>query len=402
MELTMRQKQAVTRRLAQEYQKARKKRKGQLLDTVVHLTGYQRSYAARLLRQRSQPLPPRPRSRHKPPRYDREVFRALGQIWVICDGICGKRLAPYLPEIIPVLERCGELTRSAAVRQKLLQISAATIDRLLAPLRQRYQLRARSTTKPGTLLKHQIPIRTFSEWTEGRPGFAEVDLVSHDGGRPGPDVIQTLDLTDVCSGWTETRAVQNKAQVWVFAALQQIRARLPFPLLGIDSDNGSEFINAQLLRFCEQSRITFTRSRPYRKNDSCFVEQKNYSVVRRAVGYARYETPEELQGLNELYEDLRLYTNYFQPVMKLLEKRRVGSRVQKRYDQAKTPYRRLLESPHLSPAAKRRLEAEYGRLNPAELKRQMERLEARLSELGRCKRAVRSQEERKDLEYILT
>lgn len=402
MELTMRQKQAVTRRLAQEYQKASKKRKGQLLDALVQLTGYQRCYAARVLRQRSRPLPPRPRTRNRPPKYDREVFRALGQIWVICDGICGKRLAPYLPEILPVLERCGELTLTAEIRQKLLQISAATIDRLLAPVRKRYQLRPRATTKPGTLLKHQIPIRTFSDWDEARPGFVEVDLVSHDGGIPGPEVIHTLDLTDVHSGWTETRAVKNKAQVWVFAALQQIRARLPFPLLGIDSDNGSEFINDQLRRFCEQQRITFTRSRPYRKNDSCFVEQKNYSVVRRAVGYARYDTPQELEVLNELYEHLRLYTNYFQPVMKLVEKRRISSRVKKRHDRARTPYQRLRESPHLSPAAKRRLEAEYGRLNPVELKRQIERLEGRLSELGQRKRAVRCLEERKELEYILT
>lgn len=355
MELTMRQKQAVTRRLAQEYQRASKERKGQLLDTLVQLTSYSRSYAARALRQRCRPLPPR--TRHKPRTYDREVLRALGQIWVwvTCDGLCGKRLAPYLPEILPVLERCGELKITAQVRQKLLTISAATIDRLLAPVKRRYQLRPRAATNPGTWLKHQIPIRTFSDWDEARPGFVEVDLVSHDGGTPGPDVIQTLDLTDVHSGWTETRAVKNKAQVWVFEALQQLRARLPFPLLGLDSDNGSEFINDQLLRFCEQQRLTFTRSRPYRKNDSCFVEQKNYSVVRRAVGYARYDTPEELQALNELYEVLRLYTNYFQPVMKLIEKRRVGSRVQKRYDRAKTPYQRLLESPQL--------EEEYRRLN---------------------------------------
>jgi len=402
MELTMRQRQAVTRRLAQEYQKAHKKRKGQILDTLVQLTGYQRSYAARVLRQALHPRPPRPGKRRRSVIYDREVFRALAQIWVICDGICGKRLAPYLPEIIPVLERCGELSLTSEVRQKLLQISAATIDRLLAPVRQRYQLRPRTTTKPGTLLKHQIPIRTFSDWDEARPGFVEVDLVSHDGGIPGPDVIQTLDLTDVASGWTETQAVQNKAQVWVFAALQQIQARLPFKLLGLDSDNGSEFINDQLRRFCQEQKITFTRSRPYRKNDSCFVEQKNYSVVRRAVGYARYDRSEELQVLNELYSYLRLYTNYFQPVMKLVEKKRVGSRVQKRYDRAKTPYQRLRESPQLEEAAKRRLEAEYAQLNPAELQRQLERLAGRLSELGRRKRAVRAPEERRDLEYIFS
>ncbi|MCL6534376.1 MAG: DDE-type integrase/transposase/recombinase [Armatimonadetes bacterium] len=402
MELTMRQRQAVTRHLAQEYQKAGKKRKGQLLDALIQLTGYRRSYAARVLRQALQPCPRRPSKRRKSAIYDHQVLRALGRVWAICDGICGKRLAPFLPEIIPVLERFGELSLTGEVRQKLMTISAATIDRLLAPVRKRYQLRPRTTAKPGTLLKHQIPIRTFSDWDEARPGFVEVDLVSHDGGTPGPDVIQTLDLTDVASGWTETQAVKNKAQVWVFEALQQICARLPFKLLGLDSDNGSEFINDQLRRFCQEQQITFTRSRPYRKNDSCFVEQKNYSVVRRAVGYARYDTPEELAVLNELYGYLRLYTNYFQPVMKLVEKKRVGSRVQKRYDQAKTPYRRLLESPHLGEAAKRGLEAEYAQLNPVELQRQIERLAVRLSELGRRKRAARSPEKSRDLEYIFS
>ena len=243
-------------------------------------------------------------------------------------------------------------------------------------------------------------LRTFSEWTEDRPGFVEVDLAAHDGGQPGADVIQTLDLTDVCTGWTETQAVRNKAQVWVFRALQERSARLPFVLLGLDSDNGSEFINAHLVRFCAQEEITFTRSRPYRKNDSCFVEQKNYSVVRKAVGYARYDTPQELAVLNELYAYLRLYTNYFQPVMKLVEKRRVGSRVQKRYDWAQTPYQQLRES--LDGAAQVRLEQEYRGLNPVELKRQMERREERLSELVRWKREARSAVKTRGLEYIFS
>lgn len=202
MELTMRQRQAVTRRLAQDYQKAGKKRKGQLLDHLVYLTGYRRSYAARVLRQALQPRPRRPGKRRKSAIYDHEVLRALGQIWVICDGICGKRLAPFLPEIIPVLERFGELSLTAQVRQKLLQISAATIDRLLAPVRKRYRLRPRATTKPGTLLKHQIPIRTFSDWDEARPGFVEVDLVSHDGGTPGPDVRRDPE-PDRCRQWLD-------------------------------------------------------------------------------------------------------------------------------------------------------------------------------------------------------
>lgn len=171
------------------------------------------------------------------------------------------------------LEQAGELKLDAKTHVKLLGISAATIDRRLGPIRKRMALKRRGGTKPGTLLKHQIPIRTFSQWDEGKPGFVEADLVGHDGGEPSGDYAQTLDMTDVYSGWTETQAVQNKAQVWVFEAIKQIRARLPFPLLGIDLDNGSEFINAHLYRYCQQERITFTCGRPYRKNDGCYVER---------------------------------------------------------------------------------------------------------------------------------
>jgi hypothetical protein len=185
------------------------------------------------------------------------------------------------------LERHNELRCDRQTREKLLRISAATIDRLLRPERRKHELRGQARTKPGTLLKHQIPIRTFAEWDEQQPGFGEIDLVGHDGGVAAGDYCQTLDLTDIATTWTETMAVRNKAQARVFEALQKVRKNLPFPLLGLDSDNGSEFINDELLRYCQQQQISFTRSRPYRKNDSCFVEQKNYSIVRRAVVYAR-------------------------------------------------------------------------------------------------------------------
>ena len=244
MGLTMRQKQAVTRQLALRYQRARKKERGAILDWLSDLTSYQRCYLARQLRERSKPkrlvLSParnRPHRRGRARTYDQKELAALREIWAICDFLCGKRLAPYLPEIISVLERWGEIELEEEVKGKLLQISPATIDRLLAAERERYQLRARAKTKPGSLLKHQIPIRTFSEWNEARPGFVEIDLVGHEGGNSRGDYIQTLDVTDVCTGWTETRAVKNKAQVWVFAALLQIKGRVPFAILGIDSDN---------------------------------------------------------------------------------------------------------------------------------------------------------------------
>jgi hypothetical protein len=268
-----------------------------------------------------------------------------------------------LKEVIPILEKYKEIELDKTVREKLSKISAATIDRVLALERKKRSLRQRTRTKPGTLLKHQIPIRTFCEWDEQRPGFVEIDLVGHEGGDPSGEYIQTLDMTDVCTGWTETQGVKNKARVWVFEAVKEIRKRLPFKLLGIDSDNGSEFINDHLYGYCEEEKITFTRARAYRKNDNCYVEQKNYSVVRRGVGYHRYDTPQQLRLLNQLYSRLRLYTNYFQPVMKLEEKIRVGSKVKKRYDQPRTPYHRVLESPMVEKEHKIKMT----RLSPSDL-----------------------------------
>jgi len=294
------------------------------------------------------------------------------------DYICGKRLQPLLPELITVLERHNEFHCDRETRSKLLAISAATIDRLLKPERRKFELRGRSGTKPGTLLKKQIPIRTFADWDEQQPGFAEIDLVGHDGGSVAGDYCQTLDLTDIATTWTETKAVRNKAQAFVFEALKEIRAELPFPLLGIDSDNGSEFINQYLTTYCVREKLSFTRSRPYRKNDNCFVEQKNYSIVRRAVGYQRFDTDKQLGILNELYATLRLYTNFFQPTMKLIRKERVGSKVSKRYDRAQTPYQRVLAAPQVSQAAKQKLRRKYELLNPAALKRRLMRLQDRL------------------------
>jgi hypothetical protein len=241
------------------------------------------------------------------------VLVGLRRIWLILDFICGKRLVAIMGEVLRRLEFFGELKVDAGTREKLLQISAATIDRLLSAERRKHQLRGRARTRPGTLLKHQIPLRTFSDWNEKRPGFVEIDLVAHDGGIAAGEHLYTLNMTDVYSGWTEVQAIQNKAQVWVFAALKELRAQLPFALRGIDSDNGSEFINDQLLKYCRHQRITFTRSRPYRKNDNCFVEQKNYTIVRRHVGYQRLAGTEQLTLVNELYRYLRLYANYFQP-----------------------------------------------------------------------------------------
>lgn len=391
MGLTMRERQAVTRTVALRYRGATKKKKGMILNEFIELTGYTRCYARLVLRQaskdggssRTRSAPAQrgvsvKRRRQRGKLYDERVVGPLTEIWYILDCLCGKRLAPALQEVIPVLERYQELKVEPEVRHKLLRISPATIDRLLAKERARLTLKGRAGTKPGTLLKHQIPIRTFAEWNEKKPGFVEIDLVGHDGGNPGGEFMQTLDVTDVCTGWTDIQAVKNKAQRWVFQALQEISRRVPFDLLGIDSDNGTEFINNHLLRFCQANQMTFTRGRSYKKNDSCFVEQKNYSVVRRAVGYCRHETDEELKLMNELYQQLRLYINYFQPVMKLKKKTRVGSRVKKTYDRPRTPYHRVLRSSEVTLEKKQELKGQYEKLNPAELKRKMTRLQQQL------------------------
>jgi len=406
MALTLQERQAVTRQIAQRYQRARKKQKAQILTEFCATTGYTRCYAAFILRNWGRKMKmtingvrtiyliggPKERSPRRRPRiYDRHVVHALKLLWAIADGICGKRLAPFIRETLPILERFEEIIVDRQTHDKLLTISPATIDRLLAPERKKFQLKARSTTKPGTLLKHQIPIRTFSQWDERRPGFVEIDLVSHDGGTPRGEFIQTLDVTDVCTKWTETRAIKNKAQRWIFEALQDIIAYLPFELRGIDSDNGSEFINAYLLRFCEANKITFTRSRPYRKNDNCFVEQKNYSVVRKAVGYYKYDTPQELLLLNQLDQQLRLYTNFFLPAMNTIEKVRIGSKVKRIYDAPTTPYHRVLIQADISENKKASLQEQYQQLNPAALKRAISQLQEKLFALAHRKEQLRKQ-----------
>ena len=392
MGLTMNEKRSVAAQMAAGYQRARKKEKGVILGQFVELTGYVGRYAARLLRQHGKKARvgrvmiigdvTKRSGRKRQAVYDGEVIEALRKIWMIMDCICGKRLKAALVDLIPVLKKNMEIQLTRATEEKLLAISASTIDRLLAADRKKQALKGRSGTKPGTLLKHQIKIRTFSEWNEQKPGFVEIDLVGHEGGDASGEFCQSLDVTDVCTAWTETRAVQNKAQIWVFKALTDVRKALPFQLLGIDSDNGSEFINNELYRYCIQERITFTRARPTRKNDSCFVEEKNYSVVRRNVGYRRYDTPEEQAVLNELYGYLRLYTNYFLPTMKLVSKQRIGSQVKKVYDKPTTPYKRVLASPDVKKGDKNRIRKIYSTLNPAELKRNISRLQEKLLRIG--------------------
>jgi len=333
--LKLKEKQAVTRKLRKKYKQGSKKQKGEIIDWVVEVAGYNRKYAATLLRnganKKTKPNKPKPKS-GRPPKYDEEVFLALRRIWFMEGCICGKRLAPFLEELVPVLERFDEIDVTDEVEKKLANISPATVDRLLKPVKDTLNFTGRSLTKPGTLLKDEIPIKTFSEWDDTVPGYVEIDLVAHCGGNLSGEFAYTLDVTDVATGWTVTKAVKNKARVWVFRALEKICEKLPFEVLGIDSDNGSEFINHHLSNYCQENEITFTRSRPYRNNDNCYVEQKNWSVVRKVVGYYRHDTDQERIIINKIYKVLRPYTNYFQPSMKLVEKTREGAKVTKTYD----------------------------------------------------------------------
>ncbi len=346
------------------YLRAGRKEKKKILDEFTKVTGYSRKSVIRLLRRPERGLGELRRGR--PAKY-KGLVQMLKAIWEASDRLCSKRLKPFLPEMVRVLREHGEQRVDAYQENLLCSMSPATIDRLLRPYRKLGGRRCLSTTKAGSLLKNWIPIRTFADWQENKPGFLEIDLVAHCGESTEGFYLNTLCAVDVASGWTECLPVWGKGQDRVKASVHRVRQRLPFPLLGVDSDNGSEFINQSFYRYCQEEKITFTRSRSYKKNDSCHVEQKNGNIVRRIVGYDRYDTKAAYACLERLYYNVRLYTNFFQPTMKLWSKSRQGGRVHKVYDIAQTPYQRLLRSGMLGEANKADLAATYGGLNPVRL-----------------------------------
>lgn len=363
------------------YLKANKAGKEHILNEFIATTGYHRKSAIRVLNGE-----PKPKGLKKPGRqriYQGEVIQILEQIWEICGRICSKRLQPFLPEMVTVLERHHELCLSPEIKSLLLSMSRSTIDRCLKNVRFTSPQRGLSTTKPGTLLKQAIPIRTFTPWQDECPGFLEIDLVAHCGSSTEGTYLNTLTATDLATGWTECLALANKTQAAVTQAIGQLRLDLPFPLLGLDSDNGSEFINDTLLRYCQSAQITFTRSRPYRKNDQAHVEQKNWSVVRHTVGYDRLETEQELALLRSIYANLRLYINFFQPVLKLVGKERIDGKTIRTYDRATTPYRRVLALDTLPLEVKARLTALYVQLNPVTLRSSIDAKVAQLWKIVR-------------------
>jgi hypothetical protein len=349
------------------YLRGSKAEKQKILDEFTAVTGYHRKYAIRILKHGYKRRSALRKPTGRVAIYRGEVVKALEQIWEIYGRICSKRLHPYLPEGLKILERCGELTLSEETKALLLCISRSSIDRCLAPVRFN-KPHGLSTTKPGTLLKKNIPIRTFADWNEDKPGFLEIDLVAHCGESTAGQFLNTLTCTDLCTGWTETLALRRRSQETVCTAIDAMRQDLPFDLLGIDSDNGSEFINDLLYRYCLNEKITFTRSRPYKKNDQAHVEQKNWSIVRHTIGYDRLESDEQHALLESIYTDLRLYVNFFQPVLKLTGKERIGNKAIRKYDTARTPYQRVMEREDISLARKAHLLNLYLCLNPAKLR----------------------------------
>jgi hypothetical protein len=413
MGLDMHTKRKIIEVTYRRYQKAGKKEKGKILDEFRETTGYNRDYAAHVLAnwgkarylsvdgKRVRLVAGAPRKRRKgkasgkkggrPKKYTGEFLAVLIAVWKFLSFKCGKLLAPTLALMIDFLAAAkgtgGIPEIDKRTRELLLSVSPATIDRLLRKEKKKLELKGRGLTKPGPLLKHQIPIRTFFSWDERKPGFFEQDTVAHCGNSGLGQFCSTLTLTDVFSGWTEERALRNRAHRWVKENIAEVHDTLPFPMLGLDDDNGGEFINNQLLTWCRENRIQFTRGRPYRKNDNCFVEQKNGDVVRKTVGYYRFDTDEEFAALKEVYRYLCPLINHWYPTIKLIGKeRRENGRYKKVYEKTpKTPYLRLMESPDVSKESKAALRRTHSTLNPVELKLDLDKAVARLLHINRKK-----------------
>lgn len=366
--MSLDEKKAYLKAIRGRYKQSNRKGKAQILNEFCAVCGYNRKYAIRILRRRSSKKHTKP---GPPSHYKYEgLMIALKAIWLATDQMCSKRLKVALYEWLPHYEKENGLLDDVT-RGLLYAISPATIDRLLKPVRIKYPNKGISGTKPGRLLKNQIPIRT-DNWDITQPGFMEADTVAHCGNSIEGSFVWSLTMTDILSSWTENRATWNKGADGVVKQIKSIEKSLPFDLLGCDCDNGSEFLNYHLIRYLmkRDKPVQFTRSRPYRKNDNAHVEQKNWTHIRHLFGYDRFENPVLVDLMNDLYaKEWSLYQNHFCPVMKLIEKTKINSRYQKRYDKPKTPYIRLMTSEHISQDKKQELRELHKSLNPFGLKR---------------------------------
>jgi hypothetical protein len=350
--------------------------RGRILAEFVRVTGYHRKHALRVLNQ----PPGSPEPRRREPLYDEAVHQALTGLWEVADRICGKRLRVLLPVLIEALERHGHLQLDPVVRSRLLDISAATIDRLLRPEREATGRVRRRRWGAGSAVRQSVPVRTFADWGKPPPGYFECDLVEHCGGmKEGGNFVHTLTLTDIHSGWTECAALAVREQSLVVEGIRAVSQRLPFALRGLETDNDSAFMNETLQGYCSQHRIEWTRSRAYLKNDQAWVEQKNGAVVRRLTGYGRLSGLAATAALQRLYASARLYVNFFQPSFKLASKQRDGAVVHKRYHPPLTPYQRLLACAQIGETAKRQLGAQFAALDPAALLKAIRAAQQQLS-----------------------
>ena len=400
----MPQRKAVLKQQVQAWPKASRAEKSAILDRLCAVNGWHRDHARKMMRRAvAGQLTEAPRKARQPVLvYDEGVIDALATCWAVLDGPTGKRLRPALPALVPALVRHGELTADPQVIDALLAMSAATMDRRLRDHRLGLvAAKGRSMTRPGSLLKSSIPLKTWHEWDDTIPGFVQVDLVSHEGGDNNGAFHYTLDATDVATGWTEAITLKSKGERIVAVALDQLRVRFPFAVLGIHSDNGSEFINHHLARWCTDRQITFTRGRANHKNDQAHVEQKNWTQVRRSAGYLRYDTPRELDLLNQLWTLQSQLDNLFLPQQKLLTKTRIGAKVTKTYDLGATPYTRLTrDHPDLlDPLDQCHLDEQLTTLNPAQLRRHIALIQANLLELARRRGPV-AQRTKRNATYL--
>jgi predicted transcriptional regulator len=357
--------------LRTKYAKASRSERHMLLETLVNATGYNRKYAIQLL---NQPCMRKTKPRVRQPKYGPKVAKNLRILWEASNYLCGKRLVPFMQSVLPRLEGAGHLSLDDDTREKLLEMSPSTVDRLLRKERQTTG-RSRSLTKAGSLLRKHVSIRTFADWNDGKPGFLEIDTVGHEGGIVGGEHLHTLTMTDVATGWTELFVLPRKTDEHAFEAIVKSLDLFPFPILGLDSDNGTEFMNHKLIDWCSATQRTFTRSRPYRKNDQCYVEEKNGSVVRKLVGHERHSGARSLGVLTQLYQAARIYVNYFQPSMKLISKERTGAQVKRVYDVPKTPADRLEA---LDPSLASFLQLEREKADPMKLIATIRRLQKAL------------------------